>query len=220
MRFFLQMVEMGKQNAKENKNNNKVVKPQNNSLKNKEIKRKQVFKPVLENPFTQASWPFIEPELGSSITDALQVVLTRAKQHGKTTLMMGFNPVNEALEAQAKGNDKNIRYVFVTKSDLPSIVTQHFPMLICTASKGVDKSIKLIQLTRGSNARLTEILGEDASVLALTEDSSLATEFYGIFDKAEDVGIEFIDQMYENFQKPSIQFLSTFAPTGKLNKKN
>ena len=48
-----------------------------NSLKESEKKRKQVFKPVLDNPLTQSNvWPFVEPEIGTSLVDLLQHLLT------------------------------------------------------------------------------------------------------------------------------------------------
>lgn len=47
------------------------------SLRDVEKRRRQVFKPVLDNPFTQGhQWPAVEPELGASMVDVLALVLS------------------------------------------------------------------------------------------------------------------------------------------------
>lgn len=85
-------------------------------------KRRQVFKPVLDNPYTQSNlWPFISPELAGQILDYLTVILgglgnynkllQESKNLGlampsnepgiKSQITIGFNSTVKALENQA-----------------------------------------------------------------------------------------------------------------------
>lgn len=98
-----------------------------NSLKETEKRRKQVFKPVLDNPLTQSNvWPFVPPEDGGAIVDLLEHILApigrynAAKKHlsrsGTVTeksidlrppqikekITVGFNSTVGALEKQAQ----------------------------------------------------------------------------------------------------------------------
>lgn len=95
------------------------------SLRDAEKRRRQVFKPVLDNPFTQGhQWPTVEPDLGNSIVDVLALVLSglgsynllvkelRSKNgtgHPKLPaeppirkhITIGFNSTVQSLEKQA-----------------------------------------------------------------------------------------------------------------------
>lgn len=98
------------------------------SLREIERKRRQVFKPVLDNPYTQTTqWPFIEPELAENVIGLLQVALqalasyneARERQIGQEKaqerpdkpkltspvgdhVTIGFNSTVKSLESQAK----------------------------------------------------------------------------------------------------------------------
>ena len=73
---------------------NKVKKPSvakvstkaaSSSLKSQEAKRKQVFRPILDNSFTQSNqWPFIEPTIANDIVDLLEVLLKSKTLHLNT----------------------------------------------------------------------------------------------------------------------------------------
>lgn len=99
------------------------------SLKDAEKRRRQVFKPILDNPYTQTKlWPYISPELSNTILEHLSQILSNlgsynelaaeAKKNNnskmKTTdvpeirkeITIGFNSTIKALETQASRHRK------------------------------------------------------------------------------------------------------------------
>ncbi|KAK6461348.1 RNase P and RNase MRP subunit [Scheffersomyces coipomensis] len=141
---------MDKNNNKKQDRSSSVKKPAiaKNSLKELEKKRRQVFKPILDNPFTQSSqWPFVSPDIASQIIDHLSFLLSSVGKHNELKkqqkslagdgpqiskqIVVGFNAVVSALESQAQVHksisnispDSNqdsqyIKYIFVTKNDI------------------------------------------------------------------------------------------------------
>ncbi|KAG2735098.1 hypothetical protein G9P44_001312 [Scheffersomyces stipitis] len=123
---------MAKQGKKVRNKSSKAI---TGSLKDLDQKRKQVFKPVLDNPFTQSNlWPFIKPELAEQIIQLLELILApignyyklsrEIKQSGREIavkppvphnyhdILVGFNSTVSSLERQARRriisfNDKN-----------------------------------------------------------------------------------------------------------------
>lgn len=106
------------------KNKPKASNAISGSLKDTEKRRRQVFKPILDNPYTQTKlWPFISPELSNTILEHLSQILSNlgyyngllaeAKNNSsskiKTTdipeirkeITIGFNSTIKALETQA-----------------------------------------------------------------------------------------------------------------------
>lgn len=83
----------------------------------KDMKRRLVFKPVLDNPYTQSNlWPFITPEVAAQIMDYLSVVLSGLGSYNQMAkdkqtvpdvpsiqkqITIGFNSTVLALEKQA-----------------------------------------------------------------------------------------------------------------------
>ncbi|CAH2353199.1 hypothetical protein CLIB1423_09S05006 [[Candida] railenensis] len=98
--------------------------PVSGSLKDVEQRRRQVFKPVLDNPYTQSNlWPFIEPSDAETIIEHLCHILSKYGQYNDLIekskssknfvkpeapeiskhLTIGFNSTVKALERQAQG---------------------------------------------------------------------------------------------------------------------
>lgn len=153
------------------------AKASSSSIKAQEAKKRLVFRPILDNPYTQSNvWPFIEPQLGVDIVDLLENILKTQKDSKE--IYHGFNPTVQTLEKQAAYNrDKTgdvvpqIKYVFVCKFDMsPPILTSMFPVLCMTSSKSTDDMVKLVQLPRGSIERLSKALGiENSGIIGITE---------------------------------------------------
>ena len=97
------------------------------SLKEIEKKRRQVFKPILDNPYTQTNvWPFVEPEVAESVMGMLSVILSNLGRYNGLlaearvtknvkfvkpespeilrSITVGFNSTVRALEEQAQRN--------------------------------------------------------------------------------------------------------------------
>lgn len=113
------------------------------SLKEHEIKRRQVYKPILDNPFTQSNlWPFVEPDAAQNVLDHLTVILSglgnynkivaeaKAKKSDKFVapkqpdiahkITVGFNSTVKALEAQAGVNRTRIQTQATAPAQKPS----------------------------------------------------------------------------------------------------
>ena len=111
---------MGIESGKIGKNGGKKNQPGKvaGSLKEVELRRRQVFKPVLDNPFTQQNvWPFVEPAVAETVMEFLELVLRDARIYkeleGKAkslpekpevlkNITVGFNLTIGALEKQAQ----------------------------------------------------------------------------------------------------------------------
>lgn len=216
----------------------KISKPSGNSLKEREKKRKQVFKPVLDNGLTQANWPFIEPELSNSIIEALEIILKSSKGDIETQkgITIGFNDTTRGLEELAmdsKGNSNPIKYVFVCKNDISNtMITQHFPVLTFTASKKSGIPIKLIQLPKGSSIRVSQAVEkENTTIIGLSADFKGHEGLFSLFEQVADISVPFLEGILNSelhFNEPLINMVATSAPImskadnkqkGKDNKK-
>ncbi|CAK7899980.1 hypothetical protein CAAN3_04S08504 [[Candida] anglica] len=107
-----------------NKKQNKQVAPLSGSLKDIEKRRRQVYKPVLDNPYTQSNlWPFVEPEVSETLLELLSHLFSNVGSYNKVVasgkdkpefvkpeepeilrngMTLGFNSTVGALERQAK----------------------------------------------------------------------------------------------------------------------
>ncbi|KAK6198467.1 RNase P and RNase MRP subunit [Scheffersomyces amazonensis] len=218
---------MAKDKKKENNQSNKVKKPAvvSTSLKEIERKRKQVFKPILDNAFTQSNlWPFISPELANEIMDHLTLLLSsigKYNQLKQTTkveppeiinhVVLGFNSCVKRLEAQAQIHTKKnkvslssqtpyYKYIFVCKNDIvPPIITSTFPVLAYTGSKHKSNRVKLIQLPKGSIQRLSEILAvPNVGILGLTDDIIEGKHLFEMIDEhVKDIDIPWLESMFD-----------------------
>ncbi|KAG7663855.1 POP3 [[Candida] subhashii] len=179
-----------------NKGNKKA--PKASSLKEIEKKKKIIFKPILDNPYTQSNlWPFIEPSIGSNILQLLEVLLSPIGKYNSldkdnkskinppdiiNEVKYGFNSIVEQLELQAKHfrgilinknieQKKVIKYLFVCKYDItPTLLTSMFPVLSYTSSKDGQNRVKLIQLPRGSMEKLSLALNvSNTGIIGITE---------------------------------------------------
>lgn len=115
----------------DNKNNKgKASNAISGSLKDTEKRRKQIFKPILDNPYTQTKlWPFIAPEVSSAILEHLGQILSNLGSYNellaeskasdkpkirnqtpeiRKQITIGFNSTIGALEAQASKHRQRI----------------------------------------------------------------------------------------------------------------
>lgn len=90
--------------------------PGSGSLKDLEQKRREVFKPILDNPYTNGTaWPQVTPQVSRSIMEYLMQLLSSYGEHRKlqkshakvpphvldAKITIGFNSTVKALEDQA-----------------------------------------------------------------------------------------------------------------------
>ncbi|KAK6892225.1 Ribonucleases P/MRP protein subunit POP3 [Candida tropicalis] len=209
------------------------AKASSSSIKAQEAKKKIVFRPILDNPYTQSNvWPFIEPQLGVDIIDLLENILKTNKDSKE--IYHGFNSTVGTLEKQAaynrgKTNDpipSQIKYVFVCKFDMTTpILTSMFPVLCMTSSKNDQNMVKLIQLPRGSIERLSKALGIDNSgIIGITENLTQARPLYDLINEnVKNVEVPWLNGIFNKevpFEVPNIKQIQTTLGDKKSTKKN
>lgn len=95
------------------------------SLKDLEQKRREVYKPILDNPYTKGTeWPSVSPQISISILDYLLQLLSSYGEHRRVSnsktgqklpphalegkITIGFNSTVKALENQAAPNREKL----------------------------------------------------------------------------------------------------------------
>lgn len=200
-----------------------------NSLKEVEKKRKQVFKPLLENPFTQAQFPRIEPIIQEQLLEFLLHILLDVKKYNTlvdskpsfkvdkpeilSNVTLGFNSTVQALENQAqdKKQSPKLSFIVVCKADIqPQLLISQLPVLCYTASKH-DHKIKLIQLPKGSIGRIEEVLGKKTGIIGLQKFENLPDGFIKLIEEeVKNIEVPWLENI--NFVSPKIKMLKTTAP--------
>lgn len=207
-----------------------------NSIKEVEKKRKQVFKPLLDNPFTQAQFPIIKPSIQDQILDFLLHILEDIGKHetllkskpdftpeepeSLKNMTLGFNSTVQWLEEQARGTQtKQLSYVIVCKADIqPALLTSQFPVLSYTASTENNK-VKLVQLPRGSMDKIEKALGKKAGIIGLQKDECFPDAFLKLIDaNVNDVEVPWLKN--SKFVNPNIKILKTTAPIAQKKNNN
>ncbi|CAN3352765.1 ribonucleases P/MRP protein subunit Pop3p [Diutina catenulata] len=192
------------------------------------LKRKQVFKSVLDNAYTASVWPFVDPEVASLLLDLLEVLFQPLNTFNRTPkgqkspqkptisdqVTLGFNSTVKALEKQVfKKSDLVI--VFVCKLDLqPAALTSFFPSLAYTSSQG-GSQVNLVQLPKGSMARLSSMTGiPNTGIVGLQAEIPGADEIYRVVnEKIDNVHVPWLEQFdLQQFAAPNIRFIQTSAP--------
>ncbi|CAI5756311.1 unnamed protein product [Candida verbasci] len=165
------------------KNTTKSSKFSKNSISSinlAEQKRKQVFRPLLDNPYSQRHWPYIANQTQNDILELLRSYIKHEEY------ITGFNKVVKQLEYQAqhkKFSPNSIRYVIVCKKDINNVLADIFPCLCFNAK------VKLIQLPRNSAAKL------GTSIIGLTKQEGVLFE---ILDRLDDVEIPWLSNLINN----------------------
>lgn len=196
-------------------------------------KRKQVFKPVLFDAYTQSNtWPTIEPEIARELVDLIEVLLSpigfyhqiKAEAKGKpgTTpdapevlkhVTLGFNSTVKALERQV-GKPLTMVVVFVCRADItPAVLTDFFPTLACTLSFG-GEPVRLILLPRGSMARLSQIVGKPhTGIIGIKTGLTGGESLLLLANTIEPVNLPWLDEnKMAEYLKPNVKVLATLAP--------
>lgn len=213
-------------------------KPTMTSIVDVEKKRRTVFKPLLDNPFPQAEFPFIDSAIQSQILEFLLLQLQEIKKFNdlKTQkftpnepeclkhITLGFNSTVKVLEAQAKSKFKKtplnttpLKYVFVCKPDIePPLITQQFPTL-CYTSSTESNIVKLIALPRGSMSKIEEALGKPTGIIGMESFEGISSSFKDLLDDVPDVKVPWLENM--SYQALNVKMLKTTAPIkGKVTK--
>lgn len=214
---------------------------QKGTLRAEEEKRRTVFKPLLDNPYTKTTWPEVED--GETLTKLLVELLAPLGTHAdyikkkvdplpeapeiSDHVTVGFNCTMEAIEKQAQEvytqrserKAEDIVAIFVCRSDFESsLVVSHFPLSCCAASTA-DTQVKLVQLPKGSMSSLTKASGyQNLGVIGLRRDTPGAKTIFEIIEKIGNVEVPWINDAKKSLQPPVIKNMKTTAPI-KVKKK-
>ncbi|CDK26492.1 unnamed protein product [Kuraishia capsulata CBS 1993] len=199
----------------------KPIGPAKNSIKAQATKRRQVFRPILETPYTDVEWPRIEPETLRNLLELFIRALATYKdvESVQSVMTTGFNSTMKALEDRKKTKPENrISIVFVCKADVkPPLLVQHLPVLAAVASIESDP-VKLVQLPHGSSAKISQVLGiKDTWIVGIPRvlTMELNSEFQVlqdfVFESVEDVLVPWL-QAEPEYEKAKVKFISTTQP--------
>lgn len=161
------------------------------SIKDLEQRKKEVLKPILDNPFTQGfEWPTVDRSTSARVLEWLTQLLPQhghflkmkksnagnSDDNGISKITIGFNSTVKKLEEQAapmrdrimkRTSTKSpslsyVKYVFVARNDIGNPhLTSCFPLLTFTASRSLENRVKLVELPRGSMSKLLSVLQID-----------------------------------------------------------
>ncbi|CAN3372411.1 hypothetical protein DIURU_002473 [Diutina rugosa] len=199
----------------------------------KDLAKRQVFKPVLFDAYTQSNtWPEVKPESIQTLLDLLEVLLSpigsynqiKAESKDKPgslpdapevldSVTLGFNSTVKALERQV-GKPSKVLVVFVCKADIsPTVLTDFFPTLACTSSYG-GEPVRLIALPRGSMAKLSQIVGKPhTGIIGVRAGLKGGESLFSIANTVAPVTLPWLDEnKMAAYMKPNVKVLATSAP--------
>ncbi|OUM52627.1 hypothetical protein BVG19_g1832 [[Candida] boidinii] len=255
------------------KNKQKVNTNKGLSIKNIEIKKRKIFKPILSNPYINdpifKGFKFIDKSIQDNLIGLLfangsilhrvgiinltkkekksiengsdnketQTEQEKEEEEDLSYVNYGFNKCNKLLEDQIKlikqnkinKDDKNyLKYLFICKQDLKfnennsNLMIKHLPTL-CYLS-----NVKLIQLPKDSNLKISTILNTKNSIEFLLISNGGVDNVLRSFiestivdDDAKDNDTTSTTTNYLNdwnYKKVDVKFLLTSQPILKKDK--
>ncbi|CAK9437656.1 uncharacterized protein LODBEIA_P20340 [Lodderomyces beijingensis] len=211
------------------------------SLKERANRKNQVFKPLLDNPFTQSNlWPFVEPTIATDILDLIEAFigpLFRDDKDSKSKtevdgVTFGFNSTVKILERQAANNRgkhkdsvRQLKYVFVCKQEIsPPFLISMLPVLCYTASKSKDDMVKLVQVPRGSMKKFSDMTRRaNTGILGFSADLTIAERLFEIIDRSiGDIEAPWLAQIFDDasgFFPPKVTQVATVRGSRKKRKR-
>lgn len=184
------------------------------------VRRKQVYKPILDNPYTDEShmWPFVRDQ--PLVADLVKTHVITPLAHARSLQLdapfqaySGFNNVVQYL--QAPPSTASVFLFVCNRDDVPSVLLSQIPLLASISS--ID--VTLVPLPRGSNAVVATCTEPDHDgLLLVVEDSQFDSHFAAQVRQRVD---HVIEKPWLQFTKSRIGVLSsTVALSSKANSKS
>ncbi|CDO95385.1 unnamed protein product [Kluyveromyces dobzhanskii CBS 2104] len=180
-------------------------------------KRRQVYKPILDNPFTNEGklWPHVTDQ--NLVFQLLEEkVLKRWKllqEVGKddACVTVGFNEIVGLLsprDTETPSDARDEYLLFVCTKDLPSVLISQIPIL-CEISR---LTVKLVQLPRFSLARFEDAFKDvkHNGMCLVRADDHYKNFARLIADKVESLSIPWLHSA--EFQRAPVKLVATTAP--------
>lgn len=187
------------------------------SLEKKIAKRRQVYKPVLDNPFTNEAhlWPHVHDQpliwqlVQSSILNKLAHM--QSKEEYPWELYTDFNDIVQYLSSD-RGNSDPV-YLFVCNKDpgVPLALLQQIPLLCYMAPMPV----KLVQLPRSALPAFKTV--SKYGLLLLRCDDRVDRKFVSQVDRNVDP-LQFPWLSAVKYQPTAVKLLKTTVPIVSKNK--
>lgn len=127
-------------------------------------KKKQIYRPILDNPFTNEGhmWPHVEEQ--PFVWELLEsTILSKARQFAHVPpkewpwdIVTDFNEIARLLDGTVGVKEDVILYVCVKDSGVSSVLLQQIPLL-CYMYEG---NVTLVQLARGALPQIRAALAE------------------------------------------------------------
>ncbi|CAI4049342.1 hypothetical protein SKDZ_14G0500 [Saccharomyces kudriavzevii ZP591] len=187
------------------------------SLDRKIAKRRQVYKPVLDNPFTNEAhlWPHVHDQpliwqlLRSSILNKLAHI--QSGEEYPWELYTEFNDIVQYLRSDQGNTDSVCLFVCNRDPDVPLVLLQQIPLLCYMAPMAV----KLVQLPKNAMATFKSV--SKYGMLLLRCDDRVDKKFVSQIQKNVDP-LQFRWLNAVKYQPTSVKLLKTTVPIVSKNK--
>ncbi|CAI4049350.1 Pop3p SKDI_14G0520 [Saccharomyces kudriavzevii IFO 1802] len=187
------------------------------SLDRKIAKRRQVYKPVLDNPFTNEAhlWPHVRDQpliwqlLRSSILNKLAHI--QSGEEYPWELYTEFNDIVQYLRSDQGNTDPVCLFVCNRDPDVPLVLLQQIPLLCYMAPMAV----KLVQLPKNAMATFKSV--SKYGMLLLRCDDRVDKKFVSQIEKNVDP-LQFPWLNAVKYQPTSVKLLKTTVPIVSKNK--
>lgn len=187
------------------------------SLDRKIAKRRQVYKPVLDNPFTNEAhlWPHVHDQpliwqlLRSSILNKLAHI--QSGEEYPWELYTEFNDIVQYLRSDQGNTDSVCLFVCNRDPDVPLVLLQQIPLLCYMAPM----TVKLVQLPKNAMATFKSV--SKYGMLLLRCDDRVDKKFVSQIEKNVDP-LQFRWLNAVKYQPTSVKLLKTTVPIVSKNK--
>ncbi|CAD6641830.1 HN1_G0009840.mRNA.1.CDS.1 [Saccharomyces cerevisiae] len=181
------------------------------SLDKKIAKRRQVYKPVLDNPFTNEAhmWPRVHDQpliwqlLQSSIINKL--VHIQSKESYPWELYTDFNEIVQYLSGAHGNSDPVCLFVCNKDPDVPLVLLQQIPLLCYMAPM----TVKLVQLPKSAMDTFKSV--SKYGMLLLRCDDRVDKKFVSQIQKNVDL-LQFPWLNAIKYRPTSVKLLKTTVP--------
>lgn len=194
------------------------------SIDKRVSKRRQIYKPILDNPFTNEShlWPHVE-DLHFIWELVRSTILSKVNNYADIPLedwpwdiMTSYNDIVSCLSESKAGEGDVILFACNKDSGVPSVLLQQIPLLCYTS----DLNVKLVQLPKGSLSILQESFAlsplrcVDGLLLLRCNDKLNESFVSQIQSKVEDLKFPWLDPVVK-YHSANVKLVKTSIPLSK-----
>lgn len=179
----------------------------------KVARRRQVYKPVLSNPFTNEEqlWPHVEDQqlvlqlLQNTVLNKLPHLSGTDRAQWPFDIVTDFNDIYNYLNNGE--NELDLLFVCNRDPDVPSVVLQQIPLLTFVSAHDTT----LIQLPRGSLAMIQQYIDLPYGMLLIQDNGKIDQKF--IDQMKEQVGTQSLPWLEQSkYVQAQVKLVKSTAP--------